>query len=1160
MKRFTILCVILLILSGGNGIAQTVSNFRFKQIAFKADTIAIDSVSLIPGSVLISTTDTSIGNNNFFIDFVNSKICWKPSTKAKPDSLNIQYKVFPLMFSKSKQIRDKQLLLEPTLNSKNPFYVEQISNTSNVFGLDGLTRSGSISRGISVGNNQDAVVNSSLNLQLSGKLAGNIEVLAAITDDNVPIQAEGNTQQLQEFDKVFIQLNNDKHKLIAGYYDIKNPDSYFMKYFKKAQGGLYSFNSKVPLRNNENATLMVNVGAAVSRGKFARNVFVGTESNQGPYRLIGAENETFIVILSGSEKIFIDGILLDRGQDRDYIIDYNTGEVIFTTRRIITKDLRITVEFQYSDKNYSRTLLTSDAQWSQKKWKAGVNFYSEQDSKNQPVQQDLSKEDKALLASVGDSLSKAFAQNIDSVAYNVNEILYARRDTTVNGTTYSPVYVYSRSADSAFFRLGFTNVGQGNGNYVLSNGAENGKVYVWVSPLNGILQGNYEPQVQLISPKRRLMATANFQYALDAKSKFGIELATTRNDVNLFSSLDKSNDIGGAAKLNFETQRKLTFDSISPLILVTNFHAELTNENFVPVEVYRPVEFTRDWNTNTINEVRNEIIPTITIGLRKASKGELNYIFKSYLREDQYTGLMNMLNGYYKRNKLNLRGDVSYLTTSGTASSTTFLRHKEEFSRRISTWIPGIRFEQERNQIKQPNSDSLLSTSFDFKIAEFFIQRVDTVKVPMKISIIRRYDSGIKNNEFVTSTIADMASFSSSFATKRGRIGGQFNYRNLAVLEPSLIAVESGESYSGRIEYVTNALKNMVQFNSYYEAGTGQEPKRNYSYLEVAPGTGVYTWNDYNDDGAQQLNEFEISNFQDQANYIRIFTPSTENVKVFFNQFNAVVNVNPAVYYKGTGDRPLWTKFSSLSTIRFDNRITNAPDVDGLNPFPRSIDDTLLLSAQTSSRHILYFNRSNPLFNSDASYQQQQSRQLLSNGVESKNNRIVSMNVRWTLNRSYGFETTFENGTLSNRSEAFQTRDFTINSNKVIQKFNLQPGATWRVTFNYRNELKKNIFVENLGEKATVNDAGVEWKFSSIKQGIISAKFNYIVIDYNGSSTTPLAYEMLEGLKIGSNTTWGLSIQRNLGSSLQLSLTYDGRKPAGLNVIHTGSAQVRAFF
>jgi len=47
---------------------------------------------------------------------------------------------------------------------------------------------------------------------------------------------------------------------------------------------------------------------------------------------------------------------------------------------------------------------------------------------------------------------------------------------------------------------------------------------------------------------------------------------------------------------------------------------------------------------------------------------------------------------------------------------------------------------------------------------------------------------------------------------------------------------------------------------------------------------------------------------------------------------------------------------------------------------------------------------------------------------------------------------------------------------------------------------------------------------------------------------------------VGENMTWSLSVQRSLGSSLQLSLNYEGRKPSGLNVIHTGGAQVRAFF
>src|ERR1700757_1575757 len=104
------------------------------------------------------------------------------------------------------------------------------------FASDGLTKNGSISRGISFGNNQDMVVNSALNLQISGKLTKNIELSMAATDNSIPLQPEGNTQQLSEFDNVFIQLKDKKSKLVVGDYQMQKPNGYFLNFYKRAQG------------------------------------------------------------------------------------------------------------------------------------------------------------------------------------------------------------------------------------------------------------------------------------------------------------------------------------------------------------------------------------------------------------------------------------------------------------------------------------------------------------------------------------------------------------------------------------------------------------------------------------------------------------------------------------------------------------------------------------------------------------------------------------------------------------------------------------------------------------------------------------------------------------------------------------------------------------
>ncbi|MBK7869907.1 MAG: hypothetical protein IPJ74_04060 [Saprospiraceae bacterium] len=125
-----------------------------------------------------------------------------------------------------------------------------------------------------------------------------------------------------------------------------------MNYFKRLQGASVSNTSQLG-----KGTLSTSGSVAISRGQFARNQIQQQEGNQGPYKLTGSQGEQFIIILSGTEKVWLDGQLLQRGIEDDYIIDYNTGEIIFTNKRLITKDSRIIIEFEYSDQNYLRSFL-----------------------------------------------------------------------------------------------------------------------------------------------------------------------------------------------------------------------------------------------------------------------------------------------------------------------------------------------------------------------------------------------------------------------------------------------------------------------------------------------------------------------------------------------------------------------------------------------------------------------------------------------------------------------------------------------------------------------------------------------------------------------------------------------------------------------------------
>src|SRR5690606_32800625 len=150
---------------------------------------------------------------------------------------------------------------------------------------------------------------------------------------------------------------------------------------------------------------------------------------------------------------------------------------------------------QYTDRNYTRFLGYGGIKHEREKWNIAGYVYTETDIKNQPVQQNLNKEQIDLLKQAGDSTSLMMAPSAYLDSYSENKTLYKK--VMENGYEF---YQYSNNPTDTLYMVSFSYVGANSGNYRLSNASTIGKIYEFVPPENGLLQGDYEPLIQLIAP------------------------------------------------------------------------------------------------------------------------------------------------------------------------------------------------------------------------------------------------------------------------------------------------------------------------------------------------------------------------------------------------------------------------------------------------------------------------------------------------------------------------------------------------------------------------------------------------------------------------------------------------------------------------------------
>ena len=583
---------------------------------------------ILPESVDISVIGDSLFPDS--IDYINGIIHWN-NKHINPVSAIVKYKAM----AKDLPLKIGPLWKDlPDLDSfmkKNPANENYLKYKNSAYD-DGLYTSGTFNRQISLSTNGMSEFTGGLNLNISGELENNIMLSAVLSDQDIIIKPEGNTRNLEDIEQVYITMQHPNFSLDAGDIKYKNKSDKLINIERNVIG----LNNNFKYKNFSGNALI-----STTRGKYMSLDLVGLDGVQGPYGLRSKENSKDISLISGSEKVWLDGEKLVRGTNYDYVIDYSLAEITFTAKHLIHFDSDIFVEYEYVDGLYNQKIISGKYS---SKVSDDINivsgFVREKDNTNN-------------LSSDSD-----FYQSIINGDTKDLVISGAIEDST--GDYYLEGEIYKYDPDHILiaykrYRVAFTYNLKGKYEKLIS---VSGKVYYQYfegdSPVNKDL---YSPYQEISAPRSKDLYYLKGSYNLGNKLSISTLLSRSINDKNILSFSDKSSN-GGMYEIT------MILDTIE----VGRMTYSLSAENLIREKYYtsfgldRNVQYKRYWDLDSIGMIDEQ-----------ESSVRFFMDFDNFSQSSiEYSGL-NI--GALKKNKIKLDHKIKSGTLSGTN-----LHHQQVFS------------------------------------------------------------------------------------------------------------------------------------------------------------------------------------------------------------------------------------------------------------------------------------------------------------------------------------------------------------------------------------------------------------------------------------------------------------------------------------------------
>jgi hypothetical protein len=324
-------------------------------------------------------------------------------------------------------------------------------------------------------------------------------------------------------------------------------------------------------------------------------------------------------------------------------------------------------------------------------------------------------------------------------------------------------------------------------------------------------------------------------------------------------------------------------------------------------------------------------------------------------------------------------------------------------------------------------------------------------------------------------------------------------------------------------------------------------------------GTGTYRYlGDLNHNGLADDNEFVPARFD--GDYVAVTVPTDQLFPIIDLKTGLRVRITPSrILGSSSATDRFVALFSAESYIRIEEKSTDATLSDiYLLRLRRFLNDSTTINGTRLFTQDLNVNEGSPLFSARFRFSDRKGLNSLSGGLERSYARERSIRLRWQLIPEISNQVDYSNRQDALAASTNSSRTRNISSDDLVLDFSYRPIQDIEVGMKF--ETSKGIdsypVVPTIGD---LNAQAIRCVYAMRGAGQLRVEFSREEMHL---SSTPdiFPYDLTGGRVAGITWLWKLAFEYRVTEFLQTTLNYDGRSEGGSSPVHTGRAEVRAFF